>query len=40
MGETTTLQVKKYSDNPEQYRSIIEIFRKKTFQEGNESIIY
>ena len=40
MGETTTLQVKKYSDNPEQYRSIIEIFRKKTFQEGNESISY
>ncbi len=32
--------IKKYSDNPNQYRSFIEIFRKKTFQEGNESISY
>lgn len=40
MGETTTLRVKKYSDNPDQYRSIIETFRKKTFQEGNESLSY
>ena len=34
------LYVKKYSDNPDQYKSSIEIFRKKTFQEGNESISY
>ena len=34
------LYIKKYSDNPDQYRSSIEIFRKKTFQEGNESISY
>ena len=32
--------IKKYSDNPNQYKSFIEIFRKKTFQEGNESISY
>ena len=32
--------IKKYSDNPNQYRSFIEIFRKKTFQEGNESLSY
>ena len=34
------LYVKKYSDNPDQYRSSIETFREQTFQEGNESISY
>ena len=34
------LTVERYSDNPNLYRPSIEIFREKTFQEGNESISY
>jgi len=36
----TDIHVKKYSDNPDAYRFLIEQFRQQTFKEGNDSIQY
>jgi hypothetical protein len=35
-----TFLLKKYSENPDQYRQYIETFREQTFKEGNESLSY
>ena len=34
------IEVKKYSEDPNKYRPLVEAFRLQTFKEGNESLTY
>ena len=34
------IEVKRYSENPDKYWSLIEKFRQQTFKEGNQSLSY